>query len=323
MKILITGAAGFLGSHLTDLFIAEGHEVIAVDNLSMGRRENLAQHDNNPALQFYKIDVLDERSLRDCATGVDKIVHLAAYKIPRYGKAIDTLTINNLGTVNVLKLARSLNCKTVIASTSDVYGKSADLPFREDGDCVIGPSSRPRWSYAVSKLYDEHLGLASMAAHGFPVTLLRFFGSYGPRHHLSWWGGPQSVFIENILKGEETPIHGDGQQTRSFTYVSDTVAGIAAATHRDQANGEIINIGSTSEITIEELARTIHRLIPDAPELKLRFIPYEDVSKGYEDVLRRVPDDSKCAELLGVRATVSLEDGLARTIRWQRAEQGL
>ncbi|HSG99083.1 MAG TPA: NAD-dependent epimerase/dehydratase family protein, partial [candidate division Zixibacteria bacterium] len=241
MKILITGAAGFLGSHLTDHFIAEGHEVIAVDNLSMGRRENLSQHVNNPALRFHMLDVLDERGLRDCATGVEKIVHLAAYKIPRYGKAIDTLTINNLGTVNVLKLARSLDCKTVIASTSDVYGKSADLPFREDGDCLIGPSSRPRWSYAVSKLYDEHLGLASMAAYGFPVTLLRFFGSYGPRHHLSWWGGPQSVFIEKILKGEETPIHGDGQQTRSFTYVSDTVAGIAAATHRDQANGEIIN----------------------------------------------------------------------------------
>ena len=323
MKILITGAAGFLGSHLTDRFISEGHEVVAVDNLSMGRRENLRQHDGNPALSFHELDILNYDQLKESARGVEKIVHLAAYKIPRYGKAIDTLTINNLGTVNALNLARELDCKIVIASTSDVYGKNPKLPFSEESDSLIGPSSRPRWSYAVSKLYDEHLGLASMEAYGFPVTLLRFFGSYGPRHHLSWWGGPQSVFIEKILKGETVPIHGDGQQTRSFTYVSDTVSGIAEATHRDAANGEIINIGSTEEITIENLARTIHRVIPNAPELKLEFIPYEEVSKGYEDVLRRIPDTTKCERLLGVKAQVGLEDGLRETVKWQRAEQGL
>ncbi|MBN4076419.1 SDR family NAD(P)-dependent oxidoreductase [Gemmatimonas aurantiaca] len=326
MKIMITGAAGFIGSHLTDLCLAEGHEVIAVDNLSMGRKENLAQHADNERFRFFEIDVLDYPALKKCVEstgGLDRIVHLAAFKIPRYGNAIDTLTINNLGTVNTLQLAREYNCKIIVASTSDVYGKNPNLPFHEESDLVIGPSSRSRWSYAISKLYDEHLCLASMEAYGFPVVLLRFFGSYGPRQHLSWWGGPQSVFIEKILKGETSPIHGDGQQTRSFTFISDTVAGIYQAIVRDTANGQIFNIGATREITIENLVRLIHKLIPDAPPLNIEFIPYEQLSKGYEDVMRRVPDDSKCFEILGVRAKVTMEDGLLETIAWQRREQGL
>jgi len=323
MKILITGAAGFIGSHLTDSLLEQGHEVIGVDNLSMGRLENLSVAQANERFSFAELDVLDYEALAAHADGVERIVHLAAFKIPRYGKAIDTLVINNLGTVNILKLARKLDCKTVIASTSDVYGKSSALPFNEEGDSLIGAPSKPRWSYAVSKMYDEHLALASMDAYGFPVVLLRFFGSYGPRHHLSWWGGPQSVFIEKILRGEVTPIHGDGQQTRSFTYIADTVRGIVAATLKDSANGQVLNIGSTREITIEGLARMIHSLIPSAPELKLEFIPYEEVSKKYEDVLRRIPDDTKCFELLGVRSKVSLEEGLTTTIDWQRKELNL
>ncbi len=320
MKILITGAAGFIGSHLTDALLAAGHEIVAVDNLSMGRMENLASAQENDKFSFHKLDVLDYQNLLSCSSGVDCIVHLAAFKIPRYGKAIDTLVINNLGTVNILKVAKELDCKTVIASTSDVYGKSSALPFNEEGDLLIGAPSKPRWSYAVSKMYDEHLALASMDAYGFPVTLLRFFGSYGPRHHLSWWGGPQSVFIDKILRDEVIPIHGDGQQTRSFTYIADTVRGIVAATLKDSANGQVINIGSTREITIEGLARMIHSLIPDAPELRLEFVAYEDVAKNYEDVLRRIPDDSKCFELLGVRSQVSMEEGLKTTIEWQRKE---
>ncbi len=317
MRIAITGAAGFIGSHLTDRFIAEGHEVNAIDNLSMGKYENISQHETNPRFQFHKVDILDYPALEFAAADAEKIVHLAAFKIPRYGKAIDTLVINNMGTVNVLKLAQKLNAKTVVASTSDVYGKNTELPFHEESDHVIGPSSKPRWSYAVSKLYDEHLCLASMETYGFPVVMLRFFGSYGPRHHLSWWGGPQSVFIEKISRGEVVPIHGDGQQTRSFTYISDTVAGIVAATYRKEADGQILNIGSTRPITIEGLARLIHSLIPNAPPLRLEFIPYEEVSKGYEDVRHRAPDDTKCAHLLGVRAEIQLEDGLKPTIDWQ------
>ena len=185
---------------------------------------------------------------------------------------------------------------------------------------LVGLWKVAHWSYAVSKLFDEHLAFAYQESFGFPVTVLRFFGSYGPRHHLSWWGGPQSVFIDAVLNDREIPIHGDGLQTRSFTYVSDTIEGIYAAIVNPQANGEIFNIGSTHEITILELARTIKRLSNTPGELKLKFITYESFTgRKYEDVRHRVPDLSRCERVLGVKAKVSLEAGLLRTIDWQRS----
>jgi UDP-glucose 4-epimerase len=167
---------------------------------------------------------------------------------------------------------------------------------------------------------DEHLGLAYQDAYGFPVTLLRFFGSYGPRQNLGWWGGPQSVFIDAVLNDKVIPIHGDGKQTRSFTYVSDTVDGIYASMVRDEANGEILNIGNNEEITILELAHKIKKLSNTPGELKIQFIPYESFAGGrYEDVMRRVPDTTHSQRVLGVRAHVSVDEGMARTIEWQRA----
>jgi UDP-glucose 4-epimerase len=257
----------------------------------------------------------------DVPGDIDVLVHLAAFKIPRYGKAIDTLKINYAGTESVLELARRLNCKAVLASTSDVYGRNPELPFSEaTTDSVIGSSKSPRWAYAVSKLFDEHLGFAYQDAYGFPVVNLRFFGSYGPKQHLSWWAGPQAVFIENVLDGKPIPIHGDGLQTRSFTFASDTVAGIYAAALRDEANGEVINIGSTQEVTILELAKRIKALSGTPGEFEAEFIPYDSFQAGkkYEDVRRRVPDITLCEKLLGVRAQVGLDEGLRRTIDWQR-----
>jgi UDP-glucose 4-epimerase len=208
----------------------------------------------------------------------------------------------------------------VLASTSDVYGRNPKLPFSEENsDSVIGSSKAPRWAYAVSKLFDEHLALAYQDAYGFPVVLLRFFGSYGPKQHLSWWGGPPPVFIEAVLNDKVIPIHGDGSQTRSFTFVSDTVDGIYAAIVRSEANGQIINIGSTEEVTILDLARTIKRLSNTPGELRIEFVPYESFTgKKYEDVMRRVPDTALCERLLGVKAKVTLDEGMSRTIAWQR-----
>lgn len=320
-KFLITGAAGFLGSNLIDRVLADGHEVIAYDNLSMGRRENLAEHAANPKFRLLVRDVTKAGVFDDIDGDLDCIVHLAAFKIPRYGKAIDTLKINYTGTENVLELGRRQNCKTVLASTSDVYGRNPELPFSEaTSDSVIGSSKSPRWAYAVSKLFDEHLGLAYQDAYGFPVVSLRFFGSYGPKQHLSWWAGPQAVFIECVLDGKPIPIHGDGLQTRSFTFVSDTVAGIYQSMLRDEANGEIINIGSTQEVTILELAKRIKALSGTPGEFKADFIAYDSFVSGkkYEDVRRRVPDVALCEKLLGVRAQVGLDDGLRTTIEWQR-----
>jgi UDP-glucose 4-epimerase len=322
-RILVTGVAGFLGSNLLDRLLAEGHEVVGIDNLSMGRWENISHHADNPSFRFIKADVTDTATYQGLEPSFDCVVHLAAFKIPRYGKAIETLRINYQGTDNTLAFAAQIGCKCVLASTSDVYGRNPKLPFHEEDDSVIGSSTVPRWAYAVSKLFDEHLAFAYQDSFGIPVTLLRFFGSYGPRQNLTWWGGPQSVFIDAVLNDQEIPIHGDGLQTRSFTYVSDTVEGIYAAIVKPEANGEIFNIGSTHEITILDLAKTIKRLSNTPGALKYKLVPYESFTgKRYEDVRRRVPDVSRCEKILGVKARIGLEEGLTRTIEWQRRVTG-
>ncbi len=319
-KFLITGAAGFLGSNLVERVLKDGHEAVGIDNLSMGRIEHLAAELKNRSFRFLQRDVTAAATFEDVGEDFDCIMHLAAFKIPRYGKAIDTLKINHQGAENALEFARRLGCKLVLASTSDVYGRNPQLPFSEDSsDSVIGSSKSPRWAYAVSKLFDEHLALAYQDAYGFPVVLLRFFGSYGPRQNLTWWGGPQSVFIDCVLNDKPVPIHGDGQQTRSFTYVSDTVEGIYQAMLSSRANGEVINVGGNEEITILELARKIKKLSGTPGELQVHFIPYESFSgKKYQDVMRRVPDIRLCEKLLGVRARIGIDEGLTRTIDWQR-----
>ncbi len=319
MKVGITGCAGFLGSHLVDNLLQRGHTVIGIDNLSMGNIENIRHNFEHPYFSFFKVDVRDINALKIHFRGSDVIAHLAAYKIPRYGNAIDTLLINNQGAHNVLEIARENKSKVVLASTSDVYGKNPSLPFHEESDLVIGPSTVSRWSYAVSKLFDEHLAFAYQEEYGIPVVNLRFFGSYGPRHHLSWWGGPQSVFISQILNNQEITIHGDGLQTRSFTYVSDTVDGIVASIEKQEANGHILNIGNTHEVSILELANLIYKLCNTGKELKLKFIPYSSFSNGkYEDVRRRIPDISKASKLLAFQPKGSLAEGLTTTIAWQR-----
>jgi len=320
-KILVTGVAGFIGSNLLIRLLKEGHQVIGIDDLSKGRMENISEHLENKDFRFEKRDITQAGVFDDLGDDIDCIVHLAAYKIPRYGNAISTLKINYLGTESVLELGRKLSCKCVLASTSDVYGRNPDLPFSEEHtDSVIGSSKAPRWSYAVSKLFDEHLAFAYQDSYDFPVTLLRFFGSYGPRMHLSWWGGPPPVFIDAILNDQVIPIHGDGMQTRSFTFISDTVEGTYAAIVNSEANGDIFNIGSTHEMTIVDLAKTIKKVCNTPGELKLEFVPYESfTSKKYEDVMRRVPDITHTEKVLGVKALVSVEDGMAETVAWQRS----
>jgi UDP-glucose 4-epimerase len=319
--IVVTGCAGFLGSNLVKRLIDSGVAVIGIDNLSMGSERNMKDFRGNAAFSFIAADVTETGTFDAIGAEVHGIVHLAAFKIPRYGKAIDTLKINYHGTERALEFARARNCKIVLASTSDVYGRNPQLPFSEDtSDSVIGASTVPRWAYAVSKLYDEHMALAYQDAYGFPVTILRFFGSYGPGQNLTWWGGPQSVFIDCVLRGKSIPVHGDGLQTRSFTYVSDTVEGIYQALLRDEANGQVINIGNTEEITILDLARRIYSLCGGSGEARIEMIPYQSFSgSAYQDVMRRVPDVAKCERLLGVRARVGLDDGLSRTIAWQRS----
>jgi UDP-glucose 4-epimerase len=316
-RIGITGAAGFIGSHLTDRLLAEGYEVIGVDDLSRGTLLNLDSALDNPKFRFEVIDCGDRRALRGAFKGCDGIVHLAAKKIPRYGGALATLEENVRGSEVVANVALTLDADLVVASTSDVYG-NGNPPFAEDDNVVLGPPTTRRWAYAVSKLYDEHVALALAEERGLRVTILRLFGSYGPRNHPTWWGGPQSAFIETLLDGNSVEIHGDGQQVRTFTYISDTIDGFVRALRTPEARGEVINVGGTTPTAILRLAELIQSMLEIPQPLRARFVPYESLPGRYQDVRIRIPDVRKAKRILGFKARIPLEKGLVQTIEWHR-----
>jgi UDP-glucose 4-epimerase len=317
MNILITGAAGFIGSNLTKGLLAKGHSVLGFDNLSRGCLLNIEEVKNHRKYEFVEGDVRDELLVEKVTKSCDQVIHFAAFKIPRYSDALDTLLINAVGANVVLNAAaKNGTAKVMIASTSDVYGKNPAVPFSEDSDLVIGRPEFRRWSYAISKMFEEQLLFAYHERYGMDVVALRFFGGYGPNQHLTWWGGPQSVFINAAIDGEAINLHGDGMQTRSFTYISDHVDGIIACAERCEANNQVFNIGHTYEITIKDLGIKIWNMIRPNEEPRLTYTPYETFGK-YEDVRRRVPDITKARSLLGFEPRVDLDTGLRATIRWQ------
>lgn len=319
-KILITGVAGFIGSNLAAFLLSRGHRIVGVDNMSQGERLNLGPLLANPQFEMNYVDIRDEPALSSSAKGCKTIVHLAAYKIPRYTDALDTLLINAVGSENVMKVAVEQGAKVVAASTSDVYGKNPAVPFSENSDLVVGNPDVKRWAYAISKMFEEQMMFAYHQRTGLPVVPLRFFGGYGPNQNLTWWGGPQSVFINKALDDEEIEVHGDGSQTRSFTYISDHVNGITRAVEMDAANNLVFNLGNTREISIYELAKLIWRLVRGDEAPKIRLIPYTTFGK-YEDVMRRIPDISRARALLGFEPEIDLEEGLRKTIAWQIARR--
>ncbi len=320
MRILITGVAGFIGSNLAHGLLERGHQIIGVDNLCQGDRLNLTGLVPHPLFSFEEFDILDQQRLRSVADGCQVIVHLAAFKIPRYTDALNTLRINAHGSESVAEVARAVGAKIVAASTSDVYGKNPDVPFSEESNLVIGNPSVKRWAYAISKMFEEQLLMAYHDRYDLPVVSMRFFGGYGPHQNLTWWGGPQSVFINAALDNQHMEIHGDGLQTRSFTYISDHVDGITRCIEMSEANNQVFNLGNTFEITILDLARLIWRLTRGDEPAKIRLIPYATFGK-YEDVRRRIPDITRARTVLGFEPVVDLETGLRRTITWQVARR--
>lgn len=318
--VLVTGAAGCIGSNLVGGLLDGGCRVFGVDNLSHGLERNIKPFFDSPNFVFEKGDARDRVRMNYLASEADAIVHLAGYKIPRYGGALETLRVNADGTESVLDAALKHNRFLIMASTSDVYGKSSDVPLREDGDLVLGPSYIRRWAYAASKLFDEHLCLAYAEERDLPMCILRFFGGYGRNQSLDWWGGPQAVFISAILKRGPITVHGDGKQTRTFTHVSDQVQGILLALGNEKSRGEVFNIGSTEEISLLALAELIKKLMGET-DAKIDFIPYESFGR-YEDVRRRVPDISKAKKILGFKPKIKLEGGLRDTIEWQKKVMG-
>jgi nucleoside-diphosphate-sugar epimerase len=320
-KIGVTGAAGFIGSHVCERLVNDGYEVIGVDDLSYGSVGNLAGFLEDPSFRFEVLDCTRQRELRRVFAGCDAIAHLAAKKIPRFGGTLRTLEVNVQGMDAACAVALSLDADLVITSTSDVYG-NATPPFREDGELVIGPPTTKRWAYAVSKMYDEHYALALAEERDLRVTILRLFNAYGPRNHLSWWGGPVVTFIEALLDGEPMEIHGDGLQTRTFTYVTDTADGIVRALKRRESRGEVVNIGGTETVTIQRLAELTQGKVGSARSpLRARYITYESLPGKYQDVVHRTPDTTKAEQLLGFRTSVGLDEGLDRTIAWHREQR--
>lgn len=319
-KVGITGVAGFIGSHLCDRLLSEGVEIVGVDDLSRGTLANLNIAFESPLFRFEQLDCTLRRDLRAAFEGCDAVIHLAAQKIPRYSGALKTLEENVAGMKAAASTALALDADLIVASTSDVYG-NAEAPFKEDGDLVLGPPTSRRWAYAVSKLYDEHICLALAEERGLKVTILRFFGSYGPRNHPSWWGGPQSAFIEILLDEGTMEIHGDGQQVRTFTYITDTVDGIVRALRTPEARGEILNVGGTRPSTILELATLVQDAVGLPMPLRASFLPYDQLPGKYQDVRLRIPDTTKARELTGFEAVVSLEEGLAQTVEWHRSRR--
>ena len=318
MKILITGVAGFIGSNLAKRLLERGHHVTGIDNLNYGFMRNIESVQGNPDFQFIMGDIANPLILKDVKA--DIIVHLASQKIPRYTNALRTLEENYLMLRNVVHKCNMDKSKILFASTSDVYGKNPNIPFAENSDLVMGPTTVKRWAYALSKMYGEQYIIANHDEYGLPYTITRFFGSYGPHQNLTWWGGPQSVFIEKAFKNETIDIHGDGSQTRTFTYVDDTVNALVHCIENNKSDNEIFNTGpkADAEISIKDLAILIWKLVNGpGSEPKLNYIPYSTFG-NYEDVMRRVPDISKLCSTFNFKPEWDLEKGLSVTIQWQK-----
>lgn len=316
MKITITGIAGFIGSNLAARLLQEGHSVTGIDNFSYGFARNMNAFIRHPSFSFLEDDVAGKAMLK--CPGSDTVVHLASQKIPRYSNAMRTLDENLKMLQAVADKCIHDKSKLVFASTSDVYGKQ-DIPLSETCDLVMGSSQVKRWAYAVSKIFSEQYIAACHAGHGMEYTIMRFFGSYGKNQNTTWWGGPQAVFIQNIIEGKALELHGDGLQTRTFTYIDDLIDGIMKCIFHPRSSNEIFNIAGSpeEEISIKNLAGMIWKMMKGNSHPPLRYIPYSDFGR-YEDARRRVPSIDKIKQLLGYAPAWNLEEGLKKTIEWQR-----
>ncbi len=319
MHILITGGAGFIGSHLADALLDRGDSVAILDDLSTGSFENIQHLQENPRFSFAIEALRNSLALDRLASQADAIVHLAAavgvqlvVKHPT-----ETIETNVLGAHAVLRIARRYRCHTLIASTSEVYGKSAAAPFSEDDDLLLGPPSRSRWGYAASKLLDEFLGLAAHREFGLPVTITRFFNTVGPRQ-TGRYGMVVPRFVNQALRGEPVTVFGDGSQSRCFCHVSDVVRALAALLDRPAVTaGQIYNIGSDHEVTIIDLAEQVIERADSTSSI--RYIPYQEAyAPGFEDMRRRVPDITKIRAAIGWSPICSLAETLDDIIACER-----
>jgi UDP-glucose 4-epimerase len=319
MRALITGGAGFVGSHLAETLLEAGHEVWALDNLSTGSMDNIVHLKGHPKFHYTIDSVTNEPALAEHVDWCDVVFHLAAaVGVKLIVEApVHTIETNVHGTEVVLKHANKKKKLVVIASTSEVYGKSVDVPFREDADLVLGPTRKHRWAYACSKAIDEFLALAYWKEKKLPVIIIRLFNTVGPRQ-TGRYGMVIPNFVRQALAGQPITVFGDGLQSRSFTYVGDVVGGMVALVNERRAVGEVFNIGNGREITIRALAERVKTLAASPSEIVT--IPYEQAYEaGFEDMPRRVPDISKIRALVGYEPRVQLDEILTRVIEYFRS----
>jgi len=314
MKYLITGGAGFVGSHLAGTLLDRGDEVYVIDNLSTGSIENVEHLKDHPRFH-YTIDTISNQPVTaELVDRVDIIFHLAAAVGVRLivESPVHTIETNVYGTETILTLANKKRKKVIIASTSEVYGKNTNVPFREDFDLVLGPTNKGRWSYACSKAIDEFLALAYFKEKKLPVVVVRLFNTVGPRQ-TGQYGMVIPTFVKQALSGRPITVFGDGMQSRCFTDVSDVVKGLADLAIHPGAVGEVFNIGTNHEITILDLAKKVKAMTGSKAEIV--FVPYEKAyEEGFEDMPRRVPDIGKIQKLIGYKPALSLEQTLQRVI---------
>ncbi len=320
-RALITGGAGFIGSHLSEHLLARGYDVTIIDNLSTGRFENIAHLEDHPRFRYAIEDIRNETVMDRLTSECDVIYHLAAavgvFSI--VSSPIDTIEINVGGTHVVLQNARRYRRKVLIASTSEVYGNGIKVPFSEDDDRVLGATTKSRWSYAASKALDEFLGLAYHRELGLPVVAFRLFNTVGPRQ-VGHYGMVLPRFVRWALNNETLQVFGDGEQSRCFGNVKDVVDAIARLGESRKTAGEVFNIGNSEEITILDLAKCVIERTGSSSDIK--FIPYEEAyAPGFEDMRRRVPDISKIKRYVDWEPTTALDQTIDQIIDYFRAHR--
>jgi len=320
VRALITGGAGFVGSHLAEHLLRQDHEVLVIDDLSTGSMENIAGIRDQVAFAYHIDSIFNRRLLAELVDLADVVFHLAAAvgvrRIVEF--PVQTIATNVGGSELVLEMAAKKGKRVLLASTSEVYGKSSQVPFSETGDMVLGPTQNSRWSYACSKAIDEFLALAYYRERKLPVTIVRLFNTVGPRQ-TGRYGMVVPTFVGQALRGDPITVFGSGEQTRCFAHVEDIVNGILACVQSDRTVGEIFNLGSTEEITINTLAKKV--VAASGSHSPIQHIPYEQAyEKGFEDMERRVPDTRKAAESFGYAVTRSLDDIILSVVEYMRPQ---
>lgn len=318
--VLVTGGAGFIGSHLVETLLTRGYEVTAIDDLSTGSIRNLDEARKHSGFTYYIDSVMNHRLMAELIDRADFVYHLAAAVGVRLivERPVHTIETNIRGTEIVLELAARKKKRVLITSTSEVYGKSAKVPFSENDDLVLGSTTRPRWAYACSKAIDEFLGLAYYRQFAMPIVIVRLFNTVGPRQ-TGQYGMVVPRFVEQALRGQPLTVYGDGSQTRAFAYVGDVVEAMIALMEDPRAYGQVFNVGNDREISICDLARLVIERTGSTSSIE--FIPFEKAyDENFEDLQRRVPDLTKIKTLIGYSPKVGIEEIIDKVAAYTRTQ---